>query len=602
MKKANLYIWLIALLIYPAVSLAQSNDCSLYFYNSQKQSKFEQRTNYLITPFHKWQMLVNGKTSEDKRLDFNQTSRNSNLSISFYNDSTILNHSFQTGYEYLYDHSNLESELKPYRNRTGFLGYGLSLNPVDSLSLSTNLKTFYRQEQDRYRENHKFISQGWLEKINSRYLLGNETKSLLVSGGFENKQIDWEKYYQYSASLSGNFQTEAFSLSSFTNASSRKENLYVLESPDSSNVNSYYSQYDKQFKKNLDTTVNLDIALGGRLNCQLSEQYSLHQYDYSVNKTRSSGDYNNLAQIKFDYQLTDNIKLQSNGSHNYYIKDLSFVNNTRVIDIRYINNSMVWEYNPYDSLMADYTMELRRTDYPDAETRLDNDYLSKILNLGWTVYWKDRIRISNHVLYSTKDEVFLDALLSANNNTVTGLQWQPECDILLGDSFLFQQDYQIRADYDNYYYNNFNDIQDTFYRRLYYSYHLIYDSTPIVAKLTSPKWILLPFRSRNPEAVRFDANYSWERNETSAKDGNVYIINGVNERRILSLLFQKQYGIGIYQVMPKYSWGEWKEYSLLMSSIWQLNRNSFAEINLNPLGESLKSLDWRISCSINLLF
>jgi hypothetical protein len=281
---------------------------------------------------------------------------------------------------------------------------------------------------------------------------------------------------------------------------------------------------------------------------------------------------------------------------------LSYVNNTRIIDVRFFNNSVAWEYNPYDSLLADYTMELRRTYYPDTNNSLDNDYLSKILNLGWTVFWKDRIRISNHVLYSTKDEVFLDAGLSANNNTIAGLQWQPECDVLLGDSFLFQQDYQIRADYDDYYYNKFNDIKDTFYRKLYLSYHLVYDSTPVVAKLSLPKWILLPFRSRNPEAVRYDINYSWERNETSAKEGEVYLINGINERQVLSFLVQKQYGIGIYQIMPKYSWGEWREYSLLLSSSWQLNRNSIAEINCNPIGESIKDLDWRISCSINLLF
>jgi len=541
---------------------------------------------------------------EDKRLDFSQTSKNSSLSFSLYNHNSFLKHNIQTGYEYLYDHSTLESELNPYRNKTGWIGYGIQITPMDSLSLSTNYKAYYRQEQDRYQSSHEFISQGLLGQLNSRYLIGNDFRNLLISGNWENKHLDWEAYSQVSTMLSANLEGNAFQVSAYANASVRNEDLYVLENPDSLHINSYYNKYDRQLKRNLDTNINITLPLGENLDCQLSEQYSLHYYRHKINQTRNTGDYNNLAQMKLTYQLTDNVQLQSDNSHSYYIKDLSYVNNSRIIDVRYTNTGLSWEYNPYDSLMADYTLELRRTENPDSGHRLDNDYLNKIWKLGWTVFWKDRIRMSNRVLYSTKDEIFIDAWLSANNNTVSSLQWQPGCDILLGDSYLLQQEYQIRADYDNYYYNNLPDsnIKDTFYRQLLASYHLVYDSTPLVAKLNVPKWTLLPFRSRNPEAVRIDFKYAWERNETSAKEGEVYLINGEVERQTISCALQKQFGIGIYQITPKYSWGTWKEYSLLMSAIWQLNNNSIAEFNLNPIGESLSALDWRVSCSVNLLF
>ncbi len=547
-------------------------------------------------------MLINGNTLEDKRLDFNQTSRNSNLNLKFSNVNSIIRHDFQTGYEYLYDHSNLESELKPYSNKTGFFGYGFQITPFDSLSLSSSYTAYYRQEQDRYCEQHKFISQGLQEKVSARYLIGGQSNSLLISGDWENKHLDWEEYQQVAAMLSTNVETNAFVLNALISASSRNEDLYVLENPDSTNINSYYNNNDKQFKRNLDTNVNIALPLGERLDCQLSEQYSLHYYRHKINKTRNTGDYNNVAQLRIKYLLTDNVTLQSNNSHNYYLKDLSFVDNTRIIDVRYTNLNLGWEYSPYDSLIADYTIELRRTDYPDAEHKLDNDYLNEVFKLGWTAFWKDRIRLNNWIVYSTKDEVFLNAWLSANNNTITSFQWQPGCDVLVGDCFIVQQEYQIRADYDNYYYNAFNGIKDTFYRQILASYHLVYDSTPLITKSTLAKWYLLPYRKRTNEAVRIDLRYSWEKNETSAKNGNVYLINGEVERQIISCVLQKQYGIGIYQITPKYSWGDWKEYNLLMSAMWQLNKNSIAEINLNPIGESLSALDWRISCSVNLLF
>lgn len=592
------------LLTFPIISQAQNSNFSLYFYNSLKQRKSEQFTNYAINPFNNWQLRATGRNLEDNRLDFNQTSVNSSLNLVMTNNNSFLSHNLQTGYEYLYDHSNLESELNPYLNKTGYLGYGLQMSPLDSLVLYSNCKAYYRQEQDRYKANHEFISQGLLEQVNARYLLGNQSGNLSFSGNWENKHLDWEAYQQTSTGIASYLERDDFMISAFVNASMRNEDLYLLavcENPDST-CSSYYNKYDKQLRRNLDTNVNVAVQLGTDLNCQLSEQYSFHDYHHKINKLRNTGDYNNLTQLRLSYQLSDNVLLQSENSSNYYIKDLSYVKNSRIIDVRYTNNSLIWNYNPYDSVSVYYTVELRRTDYPDSGQDLDNDYLNKLLRLNWTVFWKDRIRVSNKVAYSTKDEIFLNATLSANNNTVTGLQWQPECDVLIGDCFLMQQEYQIRADYDNYYYNSFSNINDTFYRQLLASYHLVYDSTPLISKLTTPKWSLLPFRKRNTEAVRIDLGYSWEQSETSSQDGDIYYVNGEIKKQNLSCAFQKQYDVGIYQIMPKYSWGTWKEYSLLVSAIWQLNQNSVAEINLNPVGESISALDWRISCSVNLFF
>jgi len=602
LKKANIYVWLIVLLTFPVISIAQTSDFSLYFYNSVKQRRFAQNTNYNISPFPDWQMQVNSRNLEEKRIDFNQISRNSGLEVSLSKNSSLISHEIQTGYDYLYDSSSLESELKPYRNKAGFLGYGIRLSPVDSLSIETSIKGFYRQEQDRYKANHKFFSRGLSEKAGTNYTLGNPTAFMQLSGNLENKNMDWENYQLFSAALATNVQADAFTFSCFINASSRMEDLFILANPDSINPDSRYEKYDRQRRKNLNANVALFLPASENLDCEVIETYTLSTLLNQENKTRNTGDYNNLAQFNLSYRLIDDVTLKSNNTHSYYIKDLSFISNTRIIDVRNSNSSFAWEYNPYDSLLFDYTIELRRTIYPDSEHKLDNDYLSNIYKLGWILFWKDRIRIANRLLYLQKEEVFLNESLSANNNTVTGLQWQPECDIFLGDSFLLHQDYQIRADYDDYYYNNFSEIKDTFYRQLTANYHILYDSTPLAAKINLPKWNFLPFRSRNTEAFRMDVGYSWERIETSTKEEDIYIVNGIEDKQTLSCLLQKQYGIVICQLYPKYSWGYWREYNCLLSAAWQLNKDSIAELSLNPIGPELNNLDWRISCSINLMF
>ena len=218
------------------------------------------------------------------------------------------------------------------------------------------------------------------------------------------------------------------------------------------------------------------------------------------------------------------------------------------------------------------------------------------------MFWKDRIRLSNRVMLQKQQEIFIDAWLSANNNTLTGLLWQPECDVLIGDCLLLTQDYQIRADYDDYFFNGFSGIKDTFYRQISTGHHLIYDSSPLAAKTDIRNWNLLPYRSRSSEAWRLDLGVSWDRNETSAKSGAIYYVNSTFERQTVSLLVQKQYGIAIFQVYPKYSWGSWKEYNLLLSTAWQLNQKSLLEFALNPIGSEPDDLDWRLSCSVNLIF
>lgn len=590
------------LLSFPYLCIAQNNDFNLYYYNSSKQRKFEQTTSYLIYPAVNWLLQINGKNSEDKRIDFDQTSRNSFLNLIMQKQASAFNHRFEAGYTYLFDQSNLDIELNPYQNRSAFLGYGTHFNLIDSLFLGSDIKAYYQDEQDRYFVKNRYISQGLMERVYSTYFTGEENRFVSVAANWESKALDWESYHQASASFSTFWTNDNISFNSATTYASRQEDLYVLQSPDTTDFWGGYKKYDRQFVKRFNTSLSATLPLGEKLSCSVNENYFLQDYEHQTNKNRNSGNYNNLAQVNFQYQLMDNIELKSLNSHNYYIKDLSYSKNSRIIDNRTSVVGGSWNYNAYDSLNIDYTIDLKRTLYPDSGHNMDNDLLSEMYRLNWIVFWKNRLRIGNRLLYINKEEVFIDSDLSANNNTATSLQWQPESDLLIGDSFLLHQNYQIRADYDNYNYNSFSNIKDTFYRLLGCSYRIVYDSSPLAAKLSYPKWYSLPFRGRNFDATRLELGYTWEKNETSAKEGDIYFINGIIERQSISGIIQKQYGFGIYQLSPKYSWGYWKEYNLIMSALWMLNSNSTAEIIINPIGSDIDALDWRVSCSVNLLF
>jgi hypothetical protein len=597
-----LSVWLILLMTFFVISTAYSSDFYLNFYNSSKQRRFEQSTNYALSVYPDWQMSFNGKNLEDKRLDFDQISRSNALTISFYRYGNLLSHNIKSGFESLTDHSNLESGLQPYENKTGFLGYWTRLSPLDSLFVETDVKAFYRREQDRYRATHRFFSRGLSERVSSGWYAGNPDYYLQLSGNLENKKMDWEAYHLASAGFSAGLSGKPVIMNCQANVSYRSEDLYILDNPLTEYDTGRYIKYDSQQKRFLSANMNLLFPFGEQMKCEVSESYSINAIRHQENRARNSGDYNNLTQLNVTYKLTDNIVLSSNNAYNYYIKDLSFINNTRIIDVRNSGLGASWEYLPNDSLLFDYSIELRRTMYPDNAHKLDNDFLNNTYKLGWIMFWKDRIRLANRFLYLVKQEVFINSSLSAYNNSIKGYQFQPECDILLGDCLLLHQDYILRADYDSYTYHEFSSVKDTFYRKVSASYNIVYDSSPLAAKLIQPQWMSFPFRNRKQDATRLEMAFGWEKTETADKDGNVYNINGKNERQTLSLTLQQQLGIAIFLLQPKYSWGNWREYGMLLSTALNLNKDSIAQLNVNPVGPDLNNLDWRIYCSLNLMF
>jgi len=131
---------------------------------------------------------------------------------------------------------------------------------------------------------------------------------------------------------------------------------------------------------------------------------------------------------------------------------------------------------------------------------------------------------------------------------------------------------------------------------------LIYDSSPLAAKVDLPKWNLLPYRTRTSDAGRIEAGFTWEKNETYIKKEDLYSATGKDISRIVSLLMQKQFGILIFQFYPQYRWGSWTEYNFLFSSALQMTANSILEAGINPIGPLADELDWRVYCSLNLLF
>jgi hypothetical protein len=578
---------------------AQGRGLEFFLSESRNVRSIENKLHYQIFPFKQAFINISSQNTSEKRINFDQVSRLSRLGMDLTIQSHKLAHTIYSGYEYQFDSSNLEEELSPYSNRTGFLGYGIAYEPLDSLRFQAGVKGYLRKEQDRYVSEHTLGSEGLLYYASGNLFLANNLVFGGLRAGVEGKEMDWERYLRASLNASLNLESDRLVFFNSINLDKQTDDLYILSEGNLASGAGQYLLSDVQSRNSITYNAFAEYNPDLPIKVMIGETYSQRVTDFDNNLVRSNADYLNLAELKLDYGLKDNIVLQGRAAHTLAIKDFNYSRNTRHSEFRTLNTTAAWEYIPGDSLTLSYQVELQRTSYPDDANRWDNDLLTETLRVGNVHYWNYRTRIQSWLVWSQKEDVYIKAILSSNNKTVNSISFQPDCTFLIGDRIAIQQSYWIRADYTDYHYEG---NTAGLYRQLGCKYNLTFDSFPFIARSGDPVWLGLPYRNGGENAFLADLGFSFEQNEYADKIEDYYSI--VTKNRKYSAFITLKHDIrSLYYILePKYTWGTWKEYSLLFGLAWQFNDRSLLEMSLNPVGESPDDLDWRINLSMNLQF
>ena len=595
--KKNLSCLVIIFSLAGGLLLAQANAVDFYLMDSNTSSVVENNVQYSLTPIRASLLQIKGYAQSEKRVNFNQKIRSSNLELSFSLERSLFEHTFLSGFNYHYDANDLVPEYHPYENRTGFMGYVLGADPVDSLHLEAGIKGYSRREDDRYALHNKLDSQGY-EALGLMMYNGAVwgTQSGL-SLSLNQKHLDWEYMREATLSAHLDYPGNDLSISNRFALSSRLDSLYVLQSD---GIRGFYSLYDSQNRRNLNYLGVAQYSPSDKFQIRVQETHQRRTTGFSANKVRDNADYSNQALLALDLNPWPALKWQNTIRHGYDIKDFVYSENSRHTEARGLSSTLYWEYSPGDSLSAGATLDLQRSIYPDDSHRWDNDLRNIRLRLANTHYWHDRIKLSNSLSWNVIDDIYMKALLSANNKQTNSLGYSPRCSILFGDRLVFSQDYLIRADYIKYIYLP----KKSFYRQLLLKYDLLFDSFPYIARSSDLRWMQLPYRNQGQNAWLANLTYSFEINEYADFNSNiqVYEIDFRNQRHQASLLFKHDIESLYYIIQPQFSWGTWVEYGLLLGAAWRFNNNSLVEFSLNPVGEDLQSLDWKTSVSLNLQF
>lgn len=583
----------------PFLLAAQANSVEFYLSDSQTVRTTENTLQYLMTPFRASEFQIRAFTQTEQRMNFNQNIRGSLLDLSLTLRRNRLDHTFGSGFEYHYDSNDLKEDYRPYKNKTGYLGYRLGLAVLDSLLLEAGLKGYIRSEEDRYLAGNTLNSEGYEASAGASFGAQLPLAQAGLGMDIRQKKLDWEYSRTADFRCYLNHSSTGFTFNNQFNLGSQRDSLYVLSREDSGR--GYYSIYDAQDRNSLTYSGVMEYVPGDAFKLTAQEFYARRVTNFNSNAVRDNADYLNQASLSLDSELLPRLNWQATAAHTFDIKDFNYTRNTRHTENRALGNTLAWEFLPGDSLFASFSVDLQRTSFPSDEHRYDNDLRNLRYRLGSVWYWKDRVKLSNRFNWNQTDDIYVQAQLSANNKATNSLIYNPACAVLIGNRMMFSQNYTIRADYTSYAYF---EEKKALYRQLELQYDLVFDTFPFVARSQDLRWMQLSFRPSPGNAFLTKLSFDYERNEYADYDleQDLYTINFKNDRFTSELTVKHDIGDFYYIVQPKYSWGTWREYSLLAGLAWNFNNSSLLEFSLNPQGEALSDLDWRASANLKLQF
>lgn len=597
--KLNLSIFASFFLLLCTGLSAQNSALNLYLYNNNSIRILDNQLLYNLSPLKHTSIRLSGSTQNETRLNFNQNTRLADLELDIHYDRGIFNHYLLSGFNYHYDKNDLETDLSAYQSRMGFLGYGLQINPLDSLFFNINGKAYLKTERDRFLPETNLKGEGQQLTGQSSYSYYSPTGFYGLSGRGEFLDLDWEHYESYGLNAFVNQDIWGTELAASFSLDSRRDILYTLEQNDDPGLPSSYMETDKQKRWSLISDTRLNLFPSEALELTLSNNFSQRKTRLEQNLSRNNADFINQASILVNFSPLNRLSWQTNLGHNFAIKDFSFSNSNRHTELRNLGTNLLWEYSPGDTLNVGSGIDLQRTSYPNDDHRLDNDLRNINLRLGWKHYYKSRLRLSNRLLWSLKNDVYVDSLLSGNNTRVQSLSYLPEISLLVGDRIMLKQNYQIRVDYTDYMYQ-IEGQNNELYRQFTARYNLIFDSLPFIARSGDSRWLELPYRSGDDNAFLLDGLLLYERSEYGYEENEGYIINSLTERYTAGLSLRHDIGSFYYLIQPRISWGTWREYSAVFLTAFSFDQNSSIELSLNPIGEELGALDWRLNLTLSL--
>ncbi len=576
--------------------LSAFNSFETYYHEYNANRTLEQRFFYDFIPAPMWMISQRGSVEFGKNDKFQQLDKTYHLVWSVTKANRYVDQEFHMGYDYLYNRSAPLDEQGVTRIHRRTAGYDVFWKIADSLTVDNDLTYHYEGEEDRFRISHTFISKGLQNSHEINYNTNMGIHNISLQASYDQTALQ----YQWGRRIAGNcswlFNTEKQNWTSNFSFNDNEDKIFTLIPHE--NSTSIYQRTDIQDRRAYTANFNYARNLPYEISMNLMNQVSYLKNRMDFATTKNNSDMSNFASLTFRMPFWTNFNCFITTESQYENKEFQLTANSRTIENRRIQSGVSYNFRDSDSLYAIRDVELNSTEYK-ASYGLDNDIVKESWLYGIESNYKHRIIWRTLYSQTSWKEVYIDSGLSGNNSLRTSYYLQPGMDFIVGDCILLQQNYQIRADYDNFTYSHLLDIKDRFYRQIIASYRAEYNDYPIVRRYNFQAWEKLPSRLINMNFFSISAGIRYEHNETGDKNGNIYVISTQNSNLAFDITLQKFFKHTEVKLRPMYSFGDIQEMDVLISTNYNIRNDSFIKISINPTGKQWRKLIWRATVELS---
>ncbi|MCL2063429.1 MAG: hypothetical protein FWG98_03525 [Candidatus Cloacimonetes bacterium] len=349
--------------------------------------------------------------------------------------------------------------------------------------------------------------------------------------------------------------------------------------------------------------INMSYRLTERFDFMIDNRANFRRLNHEENITRNNWFFEN----NFDYLLNYRYIFGQ------YFARLNLQNRTRYLksndqsresDEKQITIGGLWSFAVVDTLRFEVGNSILRNFHSGEHSFLDNDRVmttySLFTNSNFNRHWlKNTMQIFNG------KQVYIDRLLSANNQDILIYQWIPEAEFYLHKNIRFYNKYVIRADYDYFIWHDF--LKDRFYRYLsgewgirFINGNMIFSNSSISLDNLVQTYQL----KDNNYYDRFEVYTAFilEHNETAENDEGVWYINNSEYMRTYLLSVNYIRNNVFLRIQPVVKYFNESFESEVQVDLNLIFGDLILNTSINPIGRQFNEMIWRFNLNVMYRF
>jgi len=526
-----------------------------------------------------------GNFSQSRNRRFQRYSRNADMIWELSKGYNSVFYTLHLDYISAIDKAQPDLEQYEIKKTRRHVGLELLYNPIDSLSIIGGLTYIHADDINSRYSDSSVRSDGYRSNNNIRFAREYESAYLTLDTFFNIVHLDYDFSRIYGAEVHFDLVDPIIDTELFFQRDRNK--IYLLN-----------DEIDTHIRSDYRAAVQHENRLSENITVRLGDRFQARDNRLQERRERNYLELDNSLFADTVYRW-GSFLLTVGSEYRVVSRSFEDESNSREQEQRILTAGVTYALSDRDSLVFINNLKLTQTDYPASGSILDNDQRIDEKQISLHTYLRDNIKLINHFNYTRMEEVYLKAGMSANNKSTRKYNLLPTLNIALNNNLLLQQEYHLRADYDDFHFED--AIMDRMYRK--------YSATYSV--LTGFPWVY-SYYAIIPERDYFyhyydlllGVSYTYDTNNSGNRVGEAYEIFAENTYHTLELEMFRRIERLEFRFRPRFIWSNIRyEFNHLFELTYLLpDRNSLVTIGVSSTGNSIKEQLWRVNALVYFSF